>query len=266
MNAAIGRAALAPVLEQPREGAASCGQLPLGETGTVLGREEAWVRLRLAEDGGEGWVHEGFLIATTEGEAAAWRNRAAWSDGALVQVGAERWWLPLRARVGLASGELELPDGRSAVVVAGSVRPLARVHQEARRVPPEEWARATFAGAPWLRGGVTPGGVDAGGLVQTTWLARGIRLPRHPAAQAGVGSEVPRSAMRAGDLLCFRDERTTAITHVALAAADATLVHASLAAGGVAVESWLPGAPAAALMARLAVVRRLSDADLSRAA
>ncbi len=266
MSDVIGRATVAPVHADPAVRSELVTQLLAGETAAVLAEEGAWRRLRLHEDGQEGWVHAGFLREVGAGAAQAWRAQAAWSDGALVQVGTERRWLPLRARVVLADGELELPAGESGRLVSGEVQPLARVAAQARQLPPEEWARSRFSGAPYLWGGITPGGVDCSGLVQTTWMARGVRLPRDAARQAEAGGEVPFDSMRAGDLLFFRDEAGDRVSHVAFAGPDATLIHSSLAAGGVVQESWLPGHPAAALMGRLVTIRRLGEAEPPRPA
>ena len=66
-----------------------------------------------------------------------------------------------------------------------------------------------------------------------------------------------RCARRPGDLLFFRGESGDRITHVAFAAEEDTLVHSTVACGGVLMEPWLPGSRAAALRDRLVAVRRL---------
>jgi cell wall-associated NlpC family hydrolase len=105
---------------------------------------------------------------------------------------------------------------------------------------------------------VTPWGVDCSGLVQTTFAARGVKLPRDAAQQVKLGDAVPSTNIRAGDLLYFSSETgSEAITHVAFAGDGDTLVHSTLACGGVIIESRLPGSRAASLMQRLKAVRRL---------
>ena len=97
-------------------------------------------------------------------------------------------------------------------------------------------------------------------VLQTTFAARGTKLPRDAAQQVAVGSPISPDAIRPGDLLFFRSESGAVnITHVAFAAEADTLVHSTLACGGVVAESWLPGSRAAGLRERLVAVRRLEE-------
>ena len=70
---------------------------------------------------------------------------------------------------------------------------------------------------------------------------------------------MPLEEARPGDLLFFRGEAGSRITHVAFAGEADTLVHSTLACGGMLVESWLPGSRATVLRERLVAVRRMED-------
>jgi probable lipoprotein NlpC len=101
--------------------------------------------------------------------------------------------------------------------------------------------------------------VDCSGLVQTTFAARGLPLPRDAALQVDSGAVIQLDALQPGDLLFFRGESGDRITHVAFAAEADTLIHSTVSCGGVLVEPWLPGTRAAALRENLVAVRRLEE-------
>jgi hypothetical protein len=258
MSSVIARAAIAPVLAQAAVRAEQLTQLILGETATLVERKGEWRRVCTHGDEFDGWIHGGYLAEVDDEASAEWRTRAAgWSEGAVLRVNGGHIALPLRARVVLENETVLLPDGRRGPITDGSVRDLVSVESSARAKPPEHWALEYFSGSPYQWGGVTPWGADCSGLVQTTFAARGIALPRNSAQQVACGVEISLDAIRPGDLLFFRSESGTAITHVAFAGDADTLVHSTLACGGMLVESWLPGSRAAGLRERLVAVRRL---------
>ena len=259
MPSVIALAAVAPLSTQPSVRAEQCNQLVLGETASVVDRQGEWVRVCTHNDDYDGWVHSGYLKAVDDSAAASWRSEAsAWSEGALVRAAGWQMALPLRARMILEQYVVVLPDGRRGRVASGSVRPLPEVTKTARAKAPERWAAEYFLGSPYQWGGVTPWGVDCSGLVQTTFAARGVGLPRDAAQQVSVGEVISPESIQPGDLLYFRSETGSgSITHVALAGENDTLVHSTLACGGMVVESRLPGSRAATLMERLVAVRRL---------
>jgi len=108
----------------------------------------------------------------------------------------------------------------------------------------------------YLWGGTLGPDLDCSGLVQTTFLARGITLPRDAAQQAERGESVEPRDQRPGDLLFF-SEHGDGISHVAIAAGGDTLVHSTLACGGLVREAWGPGTRAMVLRTQLVAVRRL---------
>jgi hypothetical protein len=260
MASVIARAAVAPVLSQPSVRAEQVTQLVLGETGVVLERTGDWRRVCTHADDYDGWIHSGYLTEVEDPVAEEWRSRATgWSEGALIRIAGSQVPLPLRARVVLEREVVRLPDGRQGRVVGGCIREKHETVSAARAKAPERWAFEHFLGSPYQWGGVTPWGVDCSGLVQTTFAARDVSLPRDSAQQVAHGTSVSLDAIQPGDLLFFRSETSAAITHVAFAGEADTLVHSTLACGGMLVEPWLPGNRAAVLRERLAAVRRLED-------
>ena len=260
-EAVVAVTAIAPVMREASVRAEQVTQLVLGETASALEQQGEWIRVRIDFDHYEGWVNEGYVRQLDAAAANAWRGAASgWSEGARVTVGADVVRVPLRARVQLEGGGLVmLPDDRAGRSIDAELRPVAEVAAAARRMTPERWALERFRGAPYQWGGITPWGVDCSGLVQTTFAARGTRLPRDAAQQIGCGSEVALDAVRPGDLLFFRSEQGhDRITHVAFVAEGDALIHSTIACGGVVQEPFSAGSRAdRTLRPRLAAARRL---------
>lgn len=258
-EAVVAIGAIAPVLRDASVRAEQVTQLVLGETAALLEQRGEWLRVRTDIDAYDGWVHEGYVRVLDAAAAKAWHAAAdGWSEGARVAVGNDIVPVPLRARVQLEEGVVTLPDGRAGRSIEGELRPVAAVTAAARRIAPEQWALGHFHGAPYQWGGLTPWGVDCSGLVQTTFAARGTTLPRDSSQQAESGSEVALDAIRPGDLLFFRSEQGGHITHVAFASEGESLIHSTIARGGVVHEAFTPGSRAdAALRPRLVSARRV---------
>jgi peptidoglycan DL-endopeptidase CwlO len=77
-------------------------------------------------------------------------------------------------------------------------------------------------GKPYLWGAVGPDSYDCSGLVQTAFREAGVRLPRVSRQQATVGRKIPRSAVRAGDLIFYYEP----VHHVAIAIDGNRAIHA----------------------------------------
>jgi hypothetical protein len=256
----IARAPLAPLCAQPSLRSEQVTELVLGEGAELIEASGDWRRVRTYADAYEGWVHSGYLEEVDRPEAEAWQREATgWSIGATLRVGDLGLRLPLRARVALDRDAVRLPDGRRGHLTDGAIPTARALASEVRAKAPERWALEHFVGAPYVWGGVTPWGVDCSGLVQTTFAARGLSLPRDSSQQIECGVPVSIDEPRPGDLLFFRSDAGQNITHVAFAGEEGTLVHSTVSCGGVLQESWLSGARAASLRARLVAVRRLEE-------
>lgn len=257
-DAIIACAAIVPVFGSAALRAEQVTQLVLGETAAVLEVSGVWRRVRTDLDHYEGWVHAGYLVEVDAASAADWRRDAGgWSEGALVRTDCGTVRVPLRGRVALEGDAVRLPDGRRGPVVEGAVKPAPDAASAARALPPERWALQRFAGTQYQWGGITPCGVDCSGLVQTTFLARGLTLPRDSHLQVECGVPVAVDEIRPGDLLFFHDASGPRITHIAFAADDETLVHSTVSCGGMVHEPWGPGTRAWSLRERVVAARRL---------
>ena len=262
MTAVIGTAAVAPLVAAASVRAEQVTQLIMGETASVLEDAGDWLRVRCDVDGYEGWVNQGYVRRADDAAADRWRASASgWSDEARLDVDGVTRSLPLRARVALEGGDAVLPDGSRGRVAGGTIRQYDAVRTAALAVPPERWALDHFGGTAYEWGGLTPWGVDCSGLVQTTFLARGLTVPRDSSQQAAFGDEVALDTVQPGDLLFFRSESgSDRITHVAFAADGGTLVHSTIACGGVVCEPFTAGTRAdRALRPRLVSARRFGD-------
>jgi hypothetical protein len=263
VRAVVAQSAVVPLFREASLRTEQVSQLVLGETADVLEAAGTWLRVRTVFDQYEGWVHGGYVLEVSSEEAGRWRGRAdGWSGGAEVETEAGRRRLPTRARAALSHGRVLLPDGTSGPLVEGHLLPASEMVAEAAALPAERWAARTFAGAPYQWGGVTQYGVDCSGLVQTTFAARGVSLPRDSSAQALVGAEVPLEAVVPGDLLFF-SENGRSVTHVAFAGADHTLVHSTVSCGGVLTEPWTAGHRAGHLRDLFVTARRVPGAAAS---
>ena len=78
-------------------------------------------------------------------------------------------------------------------------------------------------GDPYSWGAAGPGSFDCSGLTMFSWAAAGVSLPHSSRSQYGVGRQVSRSEVRAGDLVFFY----TPIHHVGIAINNTQMVHAS---------------------------------------
>lgn len=260
-QAAIVVAAVAPLGAAPAVSAERVSEALHGETVAVLERRGAWLRVRAA-DGYHAWTHAGYLATGPVDWADDWVERAtARSLGAELKFADGRLRLPIGTRVALRrNGTVEAADGRAGPLVAGAVRPESEARAEARLVAAPEWAFRWFAGAPYLWGGRTEWGVDCSGLVQATYAARGVALPRDTDLQSLAGREVSLApggtGYEAGDLLFFAEGGR--IAHVALWAGAGRIVHSALSRGGVGSDDLFGDSPAARrLRPELVAVRRV---------
>jgi hypothetical protein len=250
-------ASLAPLYRDPNPRSEQVSQMVLGEIGFATEHRGEWIAIRRELDDYVGWTHQGYVrVAGTE-ETARWLETAVGrADGARLRLeNAREIVLPLMARLAPVASRWMLPDGTQGTLIQGAVTPAEMLTTQARMVRAFDWAMQRYSAAPYQWGGITPWGVDCSGLVQTTFGARGMRVPRDSNDQRRLGAPVNEADLEPDDLLFFGDSADR-ITHVAMFG-EGTLVHSTIACGGFVVEPWKEGARAWTLRPKLQGIRRL---------
>jgi murein DD-endopeptidase len=90
-------------------------------------------------------------------------------------------------------------------------------------------------GVPYRYGGESPSGFDCSGLVQYSYRAAGMKVPRTSRAQYKAATPIRLTEAVPGDLLFFRYDNK--ISHVAIYLGDERFVHAPSSGKQVSVAS-----------------------------
>lgn len=95
-----------------------------------------------------------------------------------------------------------------------------------------------FLGYPYVSAGKTPQtGFDCSGFTRYIFMNFGVTLGGSAASQVGAGTEVPREALSAGDLLLFYDEGRTKVGHTGIYIGNGDFIHAANPSRGVVIDN-----------------------------
>jgi hypothetical protein len=134
-----------------------------------------------------------------------------------------------RAKVNKVFSEVIYPDGRKAFVENIYLASISRFVENGNVNLIKEISEEMM-GLPYLWGGTSWKGVDCSGFTRTSFLDKGIYLPRDASQQALMGDKIDTKEgfekLKIGDLLFFGKE-SNRVTHVALYLGELKFIHSS---------------------------------------
>lgn len=228
---------------EPRDLAEMVSQVIFGETVRLLRDDGDYTEIN-SPDGYQGWMLRRHVSILETGERYPAPDRAAMVAPLFLPVFREPnghstrlTLLTLGTAVELGQGSadeiyfpINLPGGGTGFI-EGAALIVPRYPAIEQLGPNLAVVARGMIGVPYLWGGRTPFGLDCSGFVQRVYWLCGHVIPRDAWQQAAspLFTHVERSDMRVGDLVFFQgdDPRGRGVTHVGIALADGSFIHAS---------------------------------------
>jgi cell wall-associated NlpC family hydrolase len=179
--------------------------------GKVLKSQGNWYYIQFNQYAG--WIRRDFVAGISTGELTALQASAG-------QRAVARKAAAEEAKVALANKPAPKPAAKGSNKNADALISSAK----------------DLIGTRYVWGGTSRGGFDCSGFVGYVMRKAGVSLPRTSAAQAKVGTFVPRSSLQRGDLVFF-NTRGGRISHVGIYIGSGNFIHASSGGGRVRIDA-----------------------------
>jgi hypothetical protein len=220
-------------------------QALMGDPIYLLKKAEDGYFLCQTAEGYVGYIHEDGFLRVSEEKFLRWQSdpRAVFqtdfqAEGFFIPAGARLKWEGQKG----TDARVQLPGGDSITVPAASIE--VQLNGVNPRVETAISIATRLLGTRYVWGGKSSQGVDCSGLVQSSFQAVGVNLPRDAYQQSYMGRLVAtrwhREGLRRGDTLYFLG-RSGKISHTAIYLGDGRYLEAS--GRDVHYTSFIPGDP-----------------------
>ncbi len=208
---------------EPSETAEMVSQILFGEIYKLIDSLEKWVKIKLINDGYEGWIDKKLayeIDATQKNQLDKLDKKKVNAAINFIQKENNKQLLPIVAgsefHIGVNT-TMQIDNKTYSIPEIEKLKSEINLHEAALQ----------FLNAPYLWGGKSILGIDCSGLIQVVYKTQGIILPRDASEQAKLGNNISFiSEAKTGDLAFF-DNEDGDIIHVGMFLDSNTIIHAS---------------------------------------
>lgn len=215
MRAAICKLGIVPLRAEPCHTSEMVNQVLYGEMFQILEERKHWSRIRTSFDAFEAWIENKQVeILSKEDYLELNSEELSLSADLIEYVSSDKQLIPIP--LGSVLNCVDLFSHKH------------NGHKTGGRKPKENLLETAFLylNAPFLWGGKTPFGIDAGGFTQMVYKLNGLRLFRNAVDQASQGESLSFIEESEPGDLAFFDNAEGKIDHVGIMMSDNFIIHA----------------------------------------
>ncbi|CAM4151288.1 C40 family peptidase [Flavobacterium antarcticum] len=211
-----------PLRFEPNDRSEIVSQVLFGEFFEITETTKNWLRIKLHDDGYEGWIDSKQSRPISEIDFKKLNKTAVVLNGDLVEYISTKENILIPIPLGSSVSFLQFPEINTANYLFEGL--------ESKGIQPKEKLIETaflYLNAPYLWGGKTPFGIDCSGFTQMVYKLNGYAILRDASQQATQGEALSFIEESEPGDLAFFDNEEGKIIHVGIIMNDNYIIHAS---------------------------------------